>query len=76
MCRSTNHKQGMQEISLQRSLNAGAVVPLQFGREVLAQVLEKPDLAHWKACVQETDKETELTAAFRESIAPYAPEDD
>ena len=38
------------------SPNAGAVVPLQFGREVLAQVLDKPDLAHWKACVQETER--------------------
>ena len=51
----------------------GAVVPLQFGREVLASVMDKPDLAHWKACVQDEEKETELTASFRESFAPFAP---
>ncbi len=56
--------------------NVGAVVPLQFGREVLAQVMDKPDLAHWKACIQNEEKETELTAAFRESFAPFAPVDE
>jgi len=56
--------------------NVGAVIPLQFGREVLASVLEKPDLAHWKACVLDEEKETELTAAFRDSFAPFAPADE
>lgn len=44
-------------------------VPLQFGREVLAAVLEKPDLAHWKSCVLDQAKETAMAAALRESIA-------
>lgn len=53
--------------------NGGGAVPLQFGREVLAQVMDNPDLAHWKACVEDEEKETALTAAFRESFAPFAP---
>jgi len=48
-----------------------AVVPLQFGREVIASLLGKPDFAHWKACVVDEEKETELTVAFRESFAKY-----
>ena len=48
-------------------------VPLQFGREVLASVLDNPDFAHWKACVLDTEKETELSAAFRKSFESYEP---
>jgi hypothetical protein len=44
-------------------------VPLQFGREVLAEVLNKPEIGHWKACVVSKEKEEELTASFRTSLA-------
>ena len=44
-------------------------VPLQFGREVLAEVLNKPEIGHWKACVVSREKEEELTASFRTSLA-------
>ena len=43
-------------------------VPIQFGREVLAEVLRNPDLSHWKACVVSQERETELTAEFRKSL--------
>lgn len=43
-------------------------VPLQFGREVLAAVLGKPELAHWKSCVVDKDQEAEIAAAFRKSM--------
>ena len=43
-------------------------VPLQFGREVLAEVLNKPEIGHWKACVISKEKEEELTASFRTSL--------
>ena len=49
----------------------GQTVPLQFGREVLASVMDKPELAHWKACVLDEEKETELANAFRDSFAKY-----
>ncbi len=49
----------------------GASVPLQFGREVLASVLNNPDLAHWKACVLNEQEETTLAAKFRESFSKY-----
>ena len=44
-------------------------VPLQFGREVLAEVLNKPEVGHWKACVVSKEREEELTAQFRNSLA-------
>lgn len=49
----------------------GASVPLQFGREVLASVLDNPDLAHWKACVLNEQEEISLAAKFRESFSKY-----
>jgi hypothetical protein len=47
-------------------------VPLQFGREVLAQVLSKPEVGHWKACVVSKEKEEEMTSKFRTSLASLA----
>ncbi|GKY94986.1 hypothetical protein MPSEU_000463200 [Mayamaea pseudoterrestris] len=44
-------------------------VPLQFGREALAAVLGKPELAHWKSCVVDQKQEAELAASFRESLS-------
>jgi len=44
-------------------------VPLQFGREVLAAVLGKPELAHWKSCVVDQDQEASIATDFRESFA-------
>jgi diadenosine tetraphosphate (Ap4A) HIT family hydrolase len=46
-------------------------LPLQFGREVVATVLRKPDLAHWKSCVVDKEKEGELAAKLRESLSGY-----
>ncbi|KAL7472403.1 hypothetical protein ACHAXS_012810 [Conticribra weissflogii] len=43
-------------------------VPLQFGREVLAEVMGKPDVAQWKACVVNQEKEEEMTVEFRKSL--------
>lgn len=49
---------------------ATSVVPLQFAREVLASVLKNPKLAHWKSCVLENEKESELASDLRSSFAP------
>ena len=43
-------------------------VPLQFGREVLAEVMGNSDIAQWKACVVSQEKEEELTGEFRKSL--------
>jgi diadenosine tetraphosphate (Ap4A) HIT family hydrolase len=48
-----------------------ASVPLQFGREVLAAVVGKPELAHWKSCVTDREKEADDAARFRESFKKY-----
>jgi hypothetical protein len=48
--------------------NRQGSVPIQFGREVLAEVLRNPNLSHWKACVVSQERETELTAEFRKSL--------
>lgn len=44
-------------------------VPLQFGREVVAAVLENPKLAHWKSCVVDEEQEKAIAASFQESFA-------
>lgn len=43
-------------------------VPLQFGREVLAAVLGRPELAHWKSCVVDKEQEASIAADFRSSF--------
>lgn len=47
------------------------LVPLQFGREVLAAVLGQPELAHWKSCVASRDEESRMASLFRDSFAAY-----
>ena len=44
-------------------------VPLQFGREILAAVLGKPELAHWKSCVLDKQEEKATATAFRNSFS-------
>lgn len=46
-----------------------ALVPLQLGREALAAVLGKPDLAHWKSCVLDKEQEANLAKELRDSLA-------
>jgi diadenosine tetraphosphate (Ap4A) HIT family hydrolase len=48
--------------------DSGVRVPLQFGREILAAVLGKPQLAHWKSCVLDRDQEAALAASLRMSL--------
>ncbi|KAL3758295.1 hypothetical protein ACHAWU_004260 [Discostella pseudostelligera] len=47
-------------------------VPLQFGREVLAEVMQNPDIGQWKACVVSQEKEQEWTTNFRKSFQSIA----
>jgi diadenosine tetraphosphate (Ap4A) HIT family hydrolase len=47
---------------------SGVQLPLQFGREILAAVLGKPQLAHWKSCVLDRDQESALAASLRMSL--------
>ena len=46
-------------------------IPLQFGREVVATVLRQPDLAHWKSCLVDKDRESQMAAKLRESLPRY-----
>lgn len=48
--------------------NSNSSCPLQFGREIVAAVLAKPELAHWKSCVLEKEQEARVAADFRESF--------
>ena len=43
-------------------------VNMQFGREVLALVLEDPKIAHWKSCEVDSEEEAAMAAKFRESF--------
>ena len=51
-------------------------VPLQFGREVLASILKKPDLAHWRSCMLDQEQEIEFAQAFRESFGALLTKND
>lgn len=42
---------------------------VQFGREILASVLEKPEIASWKNCVLSKEEEERLANDFSTSIA-------
>ena len=46
----------------------GGTVPLQFGREVLAEVAGNEKIGQWKACLVSQEKEEELAFAFRKSL--------
>jgi len=48
--------------------STNTTVPLQFGREVLAAVLGRPELAHWKSCVVDKEQEASIAADFRSSF--------
>jgi len=54
---------------LHKTASNAVVVPLQFGREVLAACLGQPKLAHWKSCVTSQEDETSMATKFRESFA-------
>ncbi|KAL9188653.1 hypothetical protein ACHAXT_007031 [Thalassiosira profunda] len=54
------------------SNGGGGKVPLQFGREVLAEVMGNADVGQWKACVVSKEKEEELTTEFRKSLSSVA----
>ena len=51
--------------------HSNAKVPVQFGREVLASVVGNADLAHWKACEVDKEKEEELATKFREDLEAF-----
>ncbi len=43
-------------------------VPVQFGREILASVIEEPKIASWKTCVLSKDEEEEQANEFSKSF--------
>jgi len=51
----------------------GGRVPVQFGREVLAELMGMPERGHWKACVQTQEEEEAATEAFKTAFGPYDP---
>lgn len=48
-------------------------IPVQFGREVLAGVLGRPERAFWKACEVGKEAETESAEAFKQIFANFDP---
>ena len=46
-------------------------VPLNFGREVLADALGQPHKAHWKACELARHEEEQLCGKFKDIFAPF-----
>eukprot|EP00741_Cyanophora_paradoxa_P003247 tig00000691_g3155.t1 len=52
----------------------GARHPLQFGREALAVLINKPERGDWKACVVDEDEEKAMAGRFRDRFAPFEPQ--
>ena len=57
--------------SQEQEANRRPVVPLQFGREVIAAVLGKSELAHWKSCQVDKEEETKMAVDLRQSFEKY-----
>ncbi|KAF9103919.1 hypothetical protein BGX27_010315 [Mortierella sp. AM989] len=43
----------------------------QFGRKVLAKVLETPDRANWKSCTKDAEEERKDSVAFKQAFKNY-----
>ena len=50
---------------MHRAATTGPRIPLHFGRKLLADVLQIPQRAHWKACEQSQDMETAACEVLR-----------
>ncbi|KAF9178646.1 hypothetical protein BGZ51_000575 [Haplosporangium sp. Z 767] len=46
-------------------------IDMQFGRTVLAEVLETPERANWKSCVKVADEERKDSVAFKNVFKAY-----
>jgi hypothetical protein len=46
-------------------------VPLEFGRQLYAEVVGNIKKTHWKSCVLPKDKETKQTDVFKERFKPF-----
>ncbi|KAL7560251.1 hypothetical protein ACA910_015471 [Epithemia clementina (nom. ined.)] len=64
-------KRFLYKASQQESSGTTVAVPLQFGREILAAVMGKPEIAHWKSCVASQEEETKLAKQLRDSLAKF-----
>lgn len=52
-------------------ITPGEQCPLNFGREVLAQLANVSHRADWKACQQTPEEEATRTAGFRAAFSPF-----
>ena len=60
-----------EPVRLVHRATPGARIPLQFGRKLLADTLQMPQRAHWKACEQSQDAETAACEALRTRWKEY-----
>ncbi|OAE21764.1 hypothetical protein AXG93_2550s1010 [Marchantia polymorpha subsp. ruderalis] len=54
-------------------LDGGAKMSMQFGREVVATLLNKPERGDWKACVMSKDEETNMAEEFKQLFTNFDP---
>lgn len=70
--RQLEYKRFLYQMSPQNGEGTrGPKVPLQFGREVIAAVMGKSELAHWKSCQVDKEEETKMAADLRQSFEKY-----
>lgn len=61
---------------LAHPLSAGEKIPMQFGREVLADLLEMPERGDWKVCRIGKDEETAMVEDFKDKFQKFDPDED
>ncbi|KAK9131157.1 hypothetical protein Sjap_011644 [Stephania japonica] len=58
---------------LSHSVDDNEKFPVQFGREVLAGLLDMPDRADWRACSVSKEEETQMAEDFKKRFKEFDP---
>ncbi|KAG0575645.1 hypothetical protein KC19_5G020000 [Ceratodon purpureus] len=58
---------------LAHPLSQGEKLPMQFGREVLANILGTPERGDWKQCKLDVSEETAMADQFKEQFQEFDP---
>ncbi|KAL2613505.1 hypothetical protein R1flu_025197 [Riccia fluitans] len=58
---------------LVHSLDTGPKMSMQFGREVVASLMDIPERGDWKACVTTKEEETSMAEEFKQQFSTFDP---
>ena len=60
-----------RNLSLTGVIRSGENFDFQFGRRVVADVMEVPERAHWKDCLKTMEQEKDECDAFRQLFSTF-----